>query len=61
MIHKPDGKCKQGQPRMKWMKQVKENMKRIGLRKEDTADQSRWREDIAEVVRCIQPPPVNGV
>ena len=35
MGHEVDGKHKQGQPRMKWRKQVEESMRRIGLRKED--------------------------
>ena len=44
---------------MKWKKQVEGNMRRIELRKEDLADQCRWREDVervVEVVRCTQPP-----
>ena len=36
-VHKVDGKCKQGQLRMKQRKQVKGNMRRIGF-KEDAAD-----------------------
>ena len=44
--------------------QVEGNMRKIGLRKEeDVADQCRWREGvrrIAEVVRCIRPPPLTG-
>ena len=63
MVHEVDGKHKQGRPRMKWRKQVKESMRRIGLKKEDIADQHRWREGVrrvAEVVGCIQPPPVTG-
>ena len=39
MVHEVDGKRKQGQPRMKRRKQVEGNMKRIGLEKEDVADQ----------------------
>ena len=38
MVHKVDGKHKQGQARMKWRKQVEGNMRRIGLREEDVAD-----------------------
>ena len=43
--------------------QVEENMTRIGFRKEDAADQRKWREGIrsvAEVVRCIRPPSFTG-
>ena len=63
MVHEVHGKHKQGQLRMKWRGQVEGNMKRIGLRKEDTADWCRWSEGlgrVAEVVRCIQPPPFTG-
>ena len=59
--HEVDGKCKQGQPRIKWREQVKGSMRRIGLKKEDTADRCRWRESVrrvAEVVGCIRLPPV---
>ena len=62
MVHEVDRKHKQGQPRMKWREQVK-SMRRIGLKKEDARDQCKWREGvrrIAEVVECIQPPPVTG-
>ena len=33
MVHKVDGKRKQGRPRMKWREQIEGNMRRIGLRK----------------------------
>ena len=33
MVHEVDGKRKQSRPKMKWEKQVKGNMKRIGLKK----------------------------
>ena len=41
VIHEVDGKCKQHRPRIKWREQVKENMRRIGLRKKDAADWCR--------------------
>ena len=56
-------KVRQGRPKTKWREQVEENMKRIGLRKEDAADQCRWRKGVgrvAEIVGCIQPPPFTG-
>ena len=28
MVHKANGKCKQGQPRIKWKEQVKGNIRR---------------------------------
>ena len=46
------------------MEQTSEgNMRRIDLRKENTADQCRWREGVGivvEVVRCIQSLPFTG-
>ena len=44
MVHKVDGKRKQGRPGMKWREQVERNMIRIGLRKKDAADRCRRRE-----------------
>ena len=57
MVHKVDGKCKQGQPRIKWREQVEGSMRKISLRK-DAADQCRWREGvtITEIMGCIWPP-----
>ena len=63
MVHEVNGKCKHGQSRIKWREQVEGNVRRIGLKKEDVADQCRWREDVrrvVEVVRCIQPPSFTG-
>ena len=63
MIYEVDGKRKQGRPRIKWREQVEGNMRRIGLSKEDAADRCKWREGVgrvAEVVRCIRPPPFTG-
>ena len=58
-----DGKRKQGRPGMKWREEIEVSMRRIGLRQEDVADRCRWREGVkrvAQVVRCIRPPPVTG-
>ena len=53
MEHEVDGKRKQGRPRMKWREQVEENMRRIGLRKEDAADRCRWREGVGRVAEVM--------
>ena len=48
---------------MKWREQMEGSMRRISLRKEDVADQCRWRKGVkrvAQVVRCIRPPPVTA-
>ena len=63
MVHEVDGKRKQGRPKMKWRKQVEESMRRIGLKKDNTADPCRWRKGVgrvAEVARCIRLPPFTG-
>ena len=63
MVHEMDGKRKQGRPGMKWREEIEVSMRRIGLRQEDVADRCRWREGVkrvAQVVRCIRPPPVTG-
>ena len=63
MVYKVDGKHKQGRPKMKRREQVEENMRRIGLKKENAAYRCRWRESVrrvAEVVGCIRPTPVTG-
>ena len=49
VIHEVDGKCKQDRPRIKWREQVKENMRRIGLRKKDAADWCRLRMTICTI------------
>ena len=63
MVHEVNGKREQGRPRMKRREQVEGNMKRIGLEKKDAADGCTWREGVrrvADVVGCIQLPPVTG-
>ena len=63
MVHEVNGKHKQGRLRMIWKKQVKGNMRRIGLKKKDAADRCRWREGVrrvAEVMKYIWPTPVTG-
>ena len=46
MVLEVDEKCNQGQPMVKWRKQVKGSMRRIGLKKKDV-----------QVVGCIRSPP----
>ena len=62
MIHTVNGKCKQGQPRIKWRDQVEGSIKRIGLKKEDATDRCRWRGlgRIAEIVGCFRPSSFTG-
>ena len=51
IIHKVDGKCKQGQLRMKWREQVKGNMRRIGA---DEECRSGEQMKSAEVQKMLQ-------
>ena len=63
MVHEVDGKCKQGQLKMKRREQVEGSMKKIDLKEVDAADWCRWREGVgrvAEVLRSIQPSPSTG-
>ena len=59
MILEVNGKRKRGRPKMAWRRQVEESMKEVGLKIEEAADRTRWREGvraIAEGVICIRPP-----
>ena len=52
---------KRGRPKMTWRRQVEESVKKVGLKIEEVADRTRWREGvraIAEGMRCIWPLPV---
>ena len=49
ILYEVDGKRKQGRPKMKWRKQIKGSIRRIGLKKENAADQYRWREGVGRV------------
>ena len=61
MVMEVNGHRKRGQPKMTWKKQVEESVKKVGLKIEEVADRTRWREGmraIAEGIRCIRPPSV---
>ena len=50
---------KQGRPKVTWKRQVEESVKKVGLKVEEAADRTRWREGvraIMEGMRCIRPP-----
>ena len=50
---------KRGRPKMTWRRQVKESVDKVGLKMEEAADRTKWREGvraIAEGMRCIRPP-----
>ena len=61
MVIEVNGQRKRERPKMTWKRQVEESVKKVGLKIEETADRTRWREGvraIAEGMRCIRPPSV---
>ena len=61
MMMEVNGQRKRGRPKMTWKRQVEESVKKVGLKIEEAADRTRWREGvraIAEGMRCIRPPSV---
>ena len=50
---------KRGRPEVTWRRQVKESVKKVGLKIEKAAVRTRWRADvraIAKGMRCVWPP-----
>ena len=43
------GRRKRGRPKKKWKKQVEEECRRVGLRKEDALNRARWREGVRAI------------
>ena len=61
MIMEVNGQRKRGRPKVTWKRQVEESVKKVGLKIEEAADRTGWREGvraIAEGMRCIRPPSV---
>ena len=61
MMLQVNGQRKRGRQKMTWRRQMKKSVKKVGLKIEETADLTRWKEGvktIAEGMRCIRPPPV---
>ena len=61
MMMEVNGQRKRGRPKMTWKRQMEERVKKVGLKIEEAADRTRWREGvraIAEGMRCIRPPSV---
>ena len=57
MMMEVNGQRKRGRPKMTWKRQVEESVKKVGLKIEEAADRTRWREGvtaIAEGMRCIR-------
>ena len=59
MMMQENGQRKRGQPKMIWKRQVEESVKKVGLKIEEAADRTRWREGVRAItkgMRCIWPP-----
>ena len=56
-----NGKRKVGRPRMTWKMQVEKELDKIGFKKDDALDRTKWREGVRMVaMRTIRPPPAMG-
>ena len=61
MMMEVNGKTKRGWQKITWERQVEKSVKKVGLKIEEAAFRTRWREGvraIAEGKRCIRPPSV---
>ena len=61
MMMEVNGQRKRGWPKMTRKRQMEESVTKVGLKIEEAADRTRWREGvraIAEGMRCIRPPSV---
>ena len=61
MMMEVNGQRKRGRPKMTWKRQVEESVKKVGLKIEEAAGRTRWRENVratAKGMRCIRPPSV---
>ena len=59
MMLQVNGQRKRERPKQTWKIQVKERLKKVGLRVEEATDRAKWREGvraIAEGMRYIRPP-----
>ena len=57
MVMEVNGKRKRGRPELTWRRQVKESMKKVGLKNEEAGDRTRWMEGVRAIVEgmCIRP------
>ena len=46
-----NGKRKRGRPKMTWRRQVEDSVKKVGLKVEEPADRTRWREGVRAIAR----------
>jgi len=48
------GSRKRGRPKKTWRRQVEEESRRVGLRKEDALNRVRWREGVREIAVSVR-------
>ena len=46
-----NGKQKRERPKMTWRRQVEESVKKFGLKIEEAADRTRWREGVKAIAK----------
>ena len=46
-----NGQRKRGRPKMTWRRQVEESVKKVGLKIEEAADRTRWREGVRAIAK----------
>ena len=49
MVMEVNGQRKRGRPKMTWKRQVEEGVKKVGLKIEEAADRTRWREGVRAI------------
>ena len=55
MILEVNGKRKRGRPKMTWRRQVEESVEKVGLKVEEAADRTRWREGVRAIAEGMSP------
>ena len=61
MMLEVNRKQKRGRPKMTWRRQLEESVKKVGLKIEEAADRTRWREGVRAIavgMTCIRPPSI---
>ena len=54
MMLKVNGKRKRGRPKLTWRRQVEESVKKVGLKIEEAADRTRWREGVRAIAEGMR-------
>ena len=49
LAYEVDGLRRRGRPKKTWKKQVEEELKKIGLRKEDAPNRAKWRNGVMRI------------